>query len=1201
MALTHITVRGARQHNLRNISVSIPRNTLTVVTGLSGSGKSSLAFDTIYAEGQRRYVETLSAYARQFLDQMERPDVDAIDGLSPAISIEQKTTSRSPRSTVGTITEIYDYLRLLYASIGQPHCSNCGLPITRQSSDQIVQRVLVQASGERITVYAPIVRGRKGEFREELESLDQQGFRARVDGEIVELTEGMRLEKRKNHTIEAIVDRIILKPLAPTGERTPENGQPLYDTRRLEASILKALQMASGLVLIGIQTSAGRQEETLFSSSMACPDCGINVPRLEPRSFSFNSTYGACPECHGLGSIYDFDPAKTVTDWSKPLLDGAMGPGSSSQYLLRLIKLAAEKYKINIKPPFEQLTKQQQDLFLYGPPKSEAGRTGFHGIFAYLRANLDDTKSEGYREYMMQYMSASTCPRCHGKRLRPESLAVTIPIEGSGTREQGSGTRDQGSGTRNTLTSTEPGAPSKLRLGGGAQSPTPYPPSDPFSLIPDPCSLSIADFTALSLERSLAAARSMQFTGREALIANRLQREIIERLEFLNAVGLDYLSLDRSAATLSGGEGQRIRLATQIGSRLRGVLYVLDEPSIGLHQRDNQRLIAALEDLRDLGNTVLVVEHDEDTMRKADYMLDLGPGAGKHGGELLAAGTPAEIMADPTSVTGQYLSGKIQLLARAEPRALTGKWITVEDARAHNLRDVTAHFPLGVMSVITGVSGSGKSTLVNDILYRALAKELYGSREEPGTHGRVFGISQLDKCIQIDQSPIGRTPRSNPATYTGVFTAIRDLFAQLPESRERGYKPGRFSFNVQGGRCEACQGEGQRRIEMNFLPDVYVLCDVCNGRRYNQETLTVRFNGYNIADLLDLPIEEALPVLKDIPNVAIRLQTLVDVGLGYIHLGQSATTLSGGEAQRMKLARELSKRQTGRTLYLLDEPTTGLHFDDVRKLLEVLHRLTDLGNTVIIIEHNLDIIRNADYILDLGPGGGERGGQIVAHGTPEQIATVPASHTGHFLSRYYTTAASTSANVEDGRIQPATNTLGAGAPSKLRVGGNTATNTLGAPSKLSLGGSTATNTPGAPSKLSLGGSTATNAPGAPSKLSLGGNTATNTLGAPSKLSLGGSTATNTPGAPSKLRVGGSTATNTPGAPSTRSVGGVNESSNGHHPNPHAGPQPRDLNTAQDPAKRPRGSFTAPDKKTGVPTAKPAARTPAAKRAKKRSA
>jgi excinuclease ABC subunit A len=971
-SITHITVRGARQHNLRNVSVAIPRNTLTVVTGLSGSGKSSLAFDTIYAEGQRRYVETLSPYARQFLDQMERPDVDSIEGLSPAISIEQKTTSRSPRSTVGTITEIYDYLRLLYASVGQPHCPNCARPITRQSADQIVERVVALAPGERITVFAPIVRGRKGEFREELEALDQQGFRARIDGEMTELTEGMRLEKRKNHTIEAIVDRIILKPAPDVGapgldsETWDGSPKPKYDTRRLEASIQKSLQMANGLVLIGLQNpKTGVAEETLYSSTMACPDCGINVAKLEPRSFSFNSNYGACPECHGLGSIYDFDPAKTIADWTKPLLDGAMGPGSGSAYLIKLIKLAAEKYKINLKLPFADLTKAHQDLLLYGPQTAEARRTGFHGIFAYLRANLDDTKSEGYREYMMQYMSASTCPKCHGKRLRPESLAVSIPF----------------------------GIDSELEESHRKN-------------------LSIADFTGLSLSRALASARTMSFTGREQLIADRLQREIVERLEFLNAVGLSYLSLDRSAATLSGGEGQRIRLATQIGSRLRGVLYVLDEPSIGLHQRDNQRLIAALERLRDLGNTVLVVEHDEDTIRKADYVLDLGPGAGKNGGFLIADGTPAQIMANPASVTGQYLAGNIPIVTRPArtlpdgtldhgPRPLTGRWLTVEDARSHNLRGVTAHFPLGVMTVVTGVSGSGKSTLVNDILYRALAKELYGSREEPGQHGKVLGVAQLDKVIQIDQSPIGRTPRSNPATYTGVFTAIRDLFAMLPEARERGYKPGRFSFNVAGGRCEACTGDGQRRIEMNFLPDVYVLCEVCNGRRYNQETLQVRFNGYNIADILDLSIADALPILKDIPSVGIKLQTLVDVGLGYIHLGQSATTLSGGEAQRMKLARELSKRQTGRTLYVLDEPTTGLHFDDVRRLLEVLHRLTDLGNTVLIIEHNLDIIRNADYLLDMGPEGGEFGGTVVGHGTPEQLATVAASHTGHFLRPHF--------------------------------------------------------------------------------------------------------------------------------------------------------------------------------------------------------
>jgi excinuclease ABC subunit A len=925
MAITQITVRGARQHNLRDISVRIPRNTLTVVTGLSGSGKSSLAFDTIYAEGQRRYVETLSAYARQFLDQIERPDVDSIEGLSPAISIEQKTTSRSPRSTVGTITEIYDYLRLLYASVGVPHCPRCGRPISRQSAEQIVERILALTPGERVTIYAPVVRGRKGEFKDLLDKLDQQGFHARVDGEVRDLSDPPVLEKRKNHTIEAIVYRAVLKPGIQ---------------KALTESVEKALQMANGLVLVATQGTSGAAEQ-LYSSSMACPDCGLDIPKLEPRSFSFNSTYGACPECHGLGSIYDFDPARVITDWSKPLLDGALGPGSSSQYLIRLINIAAQKYKINLKLPFEQLPLKHQELLLVGPPASEAPRTGFHGILAYLRDSLEEARSDTYREWMMQYMSASECPVCHGRRLRPESLAVKID------------------------------------------------------------GMSIADFTALSMERALDRARAVSFTTREALIAERLRKEVVERLQFLNAVGLSYLSLDRSAATLSGGEGQRIRLATQIGSRLRGVLYVLDEPSIGLHQRDNQRLIQALESLRDLGNTVLVVEHDEETIRHADYVLDLGPGAGRLGGQVVAEGSPDAIMHTPGSLTGRYLAGEISTVHRLVPRPLTGKWITVENARSHNLKDITAKFPVGIMTVVTGVSGSGKSTLVNDILYRALAQELYGSREAPGTHGRITGFDLIDKAIRIDQSPIGRTPRSNPATYTGVFTAIRDLFAMLPESRERGYKAGRFSFNVQGGRCEACQGEGQRRIEMNFLPDVYVQCEVCNGRRYNQETLAVKFNGYSIADVLDLTIEDALPVLGDIPQARQKLQTLVDVGLGYIHLGQSATTLSGGEAQRMKLARELSKRQTGRTLYLLDEPTTGLHFDDVRKLLEVLHRLSDLGNTVIIIEHNLDVIRNADWIIDLGPEGGEGGGHIVAEGPPEQIARIPHSYTGQFLRPFY--------------------------------------------------------------------------------------------------------------------------------------------------------------------------------------------------------
>ncbi|HTK95602.1 MAG TPA: excinuclease ABC subunit UvrA, partial [Terriglobales bacterium] len=909
MAISKITVRGARQHNLKNISVEIPRNTLTVITGLSGSGKSSLAFDTIYAEGQRRYVETLSAYARQFLDQMERPDVDSIDGLSPSISIEQKTTSRSPRSTVGTITEIYDYLRLLYASIGAPHCPQCGRPISRQTAEQIVGRIMQLKPEDRVMILAPIVRGRKGEFKKEMEKLAQHGFvRARIDGELRNLEEDVALDKRKNHTIEVVIDRLLVK----SGIE-----------KRLENSINIAMKLAGGLVVVAVVEG----EEHLYSSRMACPECGISVPALEPRSFSFNSIYGACPECNGLGSKYDFDPAKVIVDWSKPLLDGGLGPGSGSSYLQRMLSLAEAAYGFDLSKPFESLPAKTQNLILYGPEKDNK-KAGFAGVLAFLKANLDDSSSDSYREWLLNYMSATECPVCHGARLRPESLAVKVN------------------------------------------------------------GMSIAELTALSLGRAVEAVGKIRLSPREEKIVGRVVREIEERLRFLTAVGLGYISLDRSAATLSGGEGQRIRLATQIGSRLRGVLYVLDEPSIGLHHRDNGRLLAALEALRDLGNTVLVVEHDEETIRRADYVIDLGPGAGRHGGEVVAVGTPQDIIKAPASLTGRYMAGKTRIEMLDQRRKPNGKAIAVLGARENNLRNLDVSIPLGVMTVVTGVSGSGKSTLVNDILYRALAKKLYKSREEPGAHKSISGAEQIDKVIRIDQSPIGRTPRSNPATYTGVFTQIRDFYAMLPESRERGYKPGRFSFNVTGGRCEACQGEGQRRIEMNFLPDVYVQCEVCGGKRYNHETLQVRYNGYSIADLLETPVVDALPLLENFPQIRQRLQTLVDVGLGYIHLGQSAVTLSGGEAQRIKLARELSKRQTGKTLYLLDEPTTGLHFDDVRKLLEVLHRLTDLGNTIVIIEHNMDVIRNADWLIDLGPEGGEEGGRIVATGTPEQVAKI---------------------------------------------------------------------------------------------------------------------------------------------------------------------------------------------------------------------
>jgi excinuclease ABC subunit A len=905
--LDRITVHGARQHNLKNIDVEIPRNSLTVITGLSGSGKSSLAFDTIYAEGQRRYVETLSTYARQFLDQMERPDVDSIDGLSPAISIEQKTTSRSPRSTVGTITEIYDYLRVLYSSIGVPHCPVCGNEISRQTTEQILQHVVALKPEDRIMVMAPVVRGRKGEYKKDLEKLARQGFvRARIDGVLRSLDEEIVLDKRKNHTIEVVVDRLLVK----SGIE-----------KRLEASIDTATKLANGLVLIVVVNG----EERLYSQKLACTECGTSVPQLEPRSFSFNSPYGACETCHGLGSQWSFDPAKVIADPSKPLLDGGLGPGANSWYMQQQLEDLARKNRVNLKKPFEELPKKGRDALL-------------EGILKILDETFESS-TEGYREWLTEYMSPRRCEACNGLRLRPASLAVRVK------------------------------------------------------------SFSIADFTTMSVARALVTVRNWEFSEREQQIAGRVVDEIRRRLEFLSAVGLDYLSLDRSAATLSGGEAQRIRLATQIGSKLRGVLYVLDEPSIGLHPRDNTRLLETLARLRDMGNTVLVVEHDAETIERADYVIDLGPGAGRLGGALVASGDPEAVAKNGESLTGRYLSGALEIAVPPERRKPDGRNLVIRGAREHNLKDVDVEVPLGVLTVVTGVSGSGKSTLVNEILYRSLAREIYGSREEPGAHEAIEGIEHLDKVIRIDQAPIGRTPRSNPATYTGLFTPIRDLFAMLPESRERGYKPGRFSFNVKGGRCEACQGDGLKRIEMNFLPDVYVTCDVCRGRRYNRETLQVKFKGYSIADLLDATVEEALPLMENLPQIRAKLQTLLDVGLGYVHLGQSSTTLSGGEAQRIKLAKELSKRQTGRTFYLLDEPTTGLHFDDVRKLLDVLQRLVSLGNTVVVIEHNLDVIKTADWLIDLGPDGGEYGGRIVACGTPEQVARSKKSYTAEALRK----------------------------------------------------------------------------------------------------------------------------------------------------------------------------------------------------------
>jgi excinuclease ABC subunit A len=911
--LKRITVHGARQHNLKNIDVEIPRNTFTVITGLSGSGKSSLAFDTIYAEGQRRYVETLSPYARQFLDQMERPEVDSIDGLSPAISIEQKTTNRSPRSTVGTITEIYDYLRVLYSSIGVPHCPTCGIEISRQSTEQILQQILALKEGERIMILAPIVRGRKGEYKKDLEKLSRQGFvRARVDGVLRSLDEEIPLDKRKNHSIEIVIDRLPLKP---------------GSEKRIEASIETAAKLANGLVIVAVVNG----EEKLYSQKLACPNCGASIPQLEPRSFSFNSPFGACETCHGLGSTWSFDPAKVIVDSSKPLLDGGLGPGASSSYMQQQLNDGAARLRIKINKPFEELPKKSQALLL-------EGGNGFDGIIKVLTDTYEEA-GQGYREWLMDYMSPAICPDCHGRRLRPSSLAVRV--KGAG----------------------------------------------------------VGELTEMSIDRALATVKSWKLNEREQQIAARVIEEIRNRLEFLTAVGLNYLSLARSAATLSGGEAQRIRLATQIGSKLRGVLYVLDEPSIGLHPRDNDRLLNTLTRLRDLGNTVLVVEHDAETIERADYVIDLGPGAGRLGGALVAAGTPREIEKNPASLTGQYLSGAIRIEPPSGRRHGNGKKLTVHGAREHNLKDLSVEFPLGCFIVITGVSGSGKSTLINDILYRSLAKELYGSHDAPGEHASIAGLEHIDKVVKIDQSPIGRTPRSNPATYTGVFTPIRELYAMLPESRERGYKAGRFSFNVKGGRCEACQGDGLKRIEMNFLPDVYVTCDVCRGRRYNSETLQVKYKGLSIADLLESTVEDAVPILENIPQINAKLRTLHDVGLGYIHLGQSSTTLSGGEAQRIKLARELSKRQTGRTLYILDEPTTGLHFEDVKRLLDVLQRLVDLGNTVIVIEHQLDVIKSADWIIDMGPEGGEHGGNVVASGTPEQLLRFKKSYTAQALGK----------------------------------------------------------------------------------------------------------------------------------------------------------------------------------------------------------
>jgi len=955
MPIDRIVIRGAREHNLKNVTVEIPRDKFVVLTGISGSGKSSLAFDTIYAEGQRKYVESLSAYARQFLGLMEKPDVDHIDGLSPAVSIDQKGAPRNPRSTVGTVTEVYDYLRLLYARVGQPHCPVCGKPISRQSREQIVDRILALPEESRIQVLGPIVRGRKGEYRQLFEDLRRQGFaRVRVDGIVYEIGEDIPLDKNKKHWIEVVVDRIITRPDVKT---------------RLADSLETALKLGQGIVYVDVleNENAGTRERgnakkkaladpteglLVFSQLFACPDHGSLLPEIEPRIFSFNSPYGACPSCSGLGFRQEFDP-DLVIEWEKSLSDGAVVPwaSSTSEYYYELLQSLAAHYRIDMKTPLKKLPKSFIDVLLSGSTQSFRVRyhnkwgslrvyeTQFEGVLNQLERRYKETDSEYMREEYEQYMRTLPCPECKGARLKPESLSVRVAGK------------------------------------------------------------NIAEMTALTVRQSLDFFNLLTLSERERLIAQQILKEIKARIGFLVNVGLDYLTLDRNATTLSGGEAQRIRLATQIGSGLMGVLYVLDEPSVGLHQRDNKRLIETLMHLRDLGNTILVVEHDEETIRSADWVVDIGPGAGADGGRIVVTGTPEDIARHAGSITGLYLSGRRRIPIPARRRAPNDEHVTVRGATEHNLKNIDVRFPLSMFVAVTGVSGSGKSTLVDEILYRALVSKLHGARVRPGAHTRVEGLEHVDKVINIDQSPIGRTPRSNPATYTKTFDLVRDLFAQTPDARMRGYTSGRFSFNVRGGRCEACEGDGIVRIEMHFLPDVYVPCEVCKGKRYNRETLDVHYKGKNISDVLEMTVTEAVQFFENVPRIRRKLQTLDDVGLGYVKLGQPATTLSGGEAQRVKLSAELSRRDTGQTVYILDEPTVGLHFADVERLLSVLHRLVDAGNTVIVIEHNLDVIKTADWIIDLGPEGGELGGQVIAEGTPEDVVRTPQSHTGRFLKR----------------------------------------------------------------------------------------------------------------------------------------------------------------------------------------------------------
>ncbi|HLX58267.1 MAG TPA: excinuclease ABC subunit UvrA [Ktedonobacteraceae bacterium] len=1031
MPQDRIIIRGAREHNLKNIDVTIPRDKLVVITGLSGSGKSSLAFDTIFAEGQRRYVESLSAYARQFLDKMEKPDVDHIDGLSPAISIDQKGATHNPRSSVGTVTEIYDYLRLLYARVGHPHCPICGREVSRQTVQQIVDAVLNLPEGSRIMLLAPLVQGRKGEYKQIFEEMRRAGYvRVRVDGTIYDLSDEIDLDKQKKHTIEVVVDRLVIRrepkaapveemrPLMKVAERpalydinaeqaganarfdAPQSAEQPQEVdtsfrQRVTDSLETTLKLGNGVVLVSIADG----EEILFSEKLSCVYDGISLPEIAPRTFSFNSPHGACPTCTGLGTQQEIDAELIVTHPELSLLEGAIAPWSKvvngSQWHASILEALAKKYNFSLETPWRQLTEDQRKKVLYGSPepltiryRPQHGGTrnytiNFEGVIPNLDRRYKQTDSEGVREEIEQYMSARICPDCHGARLKPEALAVTV-----GGHNIVQVTRLSIVNAQRFFQELEAedgilNSNGKHKKNNGS--------GDGGSLLGDP--LTPIDANGPMVEVTL--------TGRERLIARQVLKEIRARLQFLVDVGLDYLTLDRAAMSLSGGEAQRIRLATQIGSGLMGVLYILDEPSIGLHQRDNARLIRTLVRLRDLGNTLLVVEHDEDTMRAADHIIDIGPGAGEHGGEVIAEGTYKDIISSPDSITGDYLARRKRIPLPEKRRAGNGKSLLIKGARENNLKNIDVEVPLGKFVVVTGVSGSGKSTLISDILYRRLAHVIYRAHDKPGAHDTIEGIEHLDKIIDIDQSPIGRTPRSNPATYTTAFTGIRDLFAQVPESRIRGYLPGRFSFNVKGGRCEACKGEGIVKIEMNFLPDVYVPCEVCKGKRYNREALEIHYKGKSIADVLDMTVEEATSFFANIPSIYNKMRTLNDVGLGYMRLGQPATTLSGGEAQRVKLATELSKRATGRTMYILDEPTTGLHFADVDRLLQVLQRLVDAGNSIVVIEHNLEVIKSADWLIDLGPEGGDAGGYVIAVGTPEDVAENEQSFTGYYLKRMY--------------------------------------------------------------------------------------------------------------------------------------------------------------------------------------------------------